>query len=119
VRDADKPRSFSARLQLIEETIPSMLIEVLALQLTLKLLFDVDADMSDADEARMPLDVLVAGELDEIIDSMDAEPDDTGEWTRLRAAEAARALLNVSSEFVELPTDDPDGEAHENDNGPR
>jgi len=117
VRDADRPRSFSARLKLIEETIPSLLIEVLALQLLFKLLFDVQADIAD-DEITMPFDLLIAGELDEIIDRMDAEPEDTGEWTRLRAAEAARALLNVSSGLVDVPTDDPDGEAHENDNGP-
>ena len=118
MRDADRPRSFSARLKLIEDTIPSMLIEVLALQLLFKLLFDVQADIAD-DDITMPLDVLVAGELDEIIDSMEAEPEDIGEWTRLRAAEAARALLNVSSGLVEVPTDDPDdGEAHENANGP-
>ena len=79
-----------------------MLIEILALQLLLKLLFDVDADLTEDDERRMPLDVLIAGELDEIIDSMVAEPEDTGEWTRLRAAEAARALLNVSSGMVDV-----------------
>ena len=95
-----------------------MLVEILAMQLLFKLLFDVQADLADDDDT-MPFDVLVAGELDEIIDRMDAEPEDTGEWTRLRAAEAARALLNVSSEMIEVPTDDPDGEAYENDNGPR
>jgi hypothetical protein len=114
VRDPDKPRSFSARLKLIEETIPSMLIEILALQLLLKLLFDADADLAD-DEVRMPLDVLIAGELDEIIDRMDAEPEDTGEWTRLRAAEAARALLNVSSGLVDI--EDVEEEPPTNDNG--
>lgn len=95
-----------------------MLIEILALQLLLKLLFDIQADLADADDT-MPFDVLVAGELDEIIDSMDAEPEDTGEWTRVRAAEAARALLNVASGFVDVPSEDPDGGAYENDNGLR
>lgn len=91
-----------------------MLIEILALQLLLKLLFDVDADMTDEDEGRMPMDVLIAGELDEIIDRMDPETEDSGEWTRLRAAEAARALLNVSSGMVDVEYE-PE-EAHENDN---
>ena len=80
---------------------PAVLIEILALQLLFKLLFDADADMAD-DETRMPLDVLVAVELDDIIEQMDSETEDTGEWTRLRAAEAARALLNVSSGLVDV-----------------
>lgn len=78
-----------------------MLIEILALELTIKLLLDVDADMAD-DEIRMPLDVLIAGELDEIIDRLGPETEDTDQWTRLRAAEAARALLNVSSGLVDV-----------------
>jgi hypothetical protein len=46
---------------------------------------------------------------------LQAAPRDAGEWTRLRSAEAARTLLNVSSELVDL--EDPDEPTPTNDNG--
>ena len=63
----------------------------------------------------MPLDVLIAGVLDETIDEIDPDTEDTGEWMRLRAALAARALLNVSSGLVEVEYEQE--EPPTNDNG--
>ena len=91
-----------------------MVIEVMALQLILHLLFEADADQAD-DDNRMPLDLLIAGVLDDRIDEIDPETEETDEWMQLMAAMAARALLNVAS-WAER-AEDPEGEAYENDNG--
>ena len=90
-----------------------MVIEVMALQLILHLLFEADADQAD-DDNRMPLDLLIAGVLDDKIDELDPEAEETEEWMQLMAAMAARALLNVGRWEAR---EDPEGEAFENDNG--
>lgn len=115
MRDPDKPKSFSGRLALIEETIPGVLVELMALSLLLKLLFEQEAERAD-DEGVMPLDVLVFDKVDEIFESIDPETTDTGEWLRARAARTALDLLGLSGEMVDV--EDLAEEPPTNDNGP-
>jgi hypothetical protein len=58
---------------LIEEVAGPALIELMALRLVIRLLFEAEADIAD-DEDRPPLDVEVALVLDEMIDEIESPP---------------------------------------------
>jgi hypothetical protein len=109
------PGTVKERLALIEEVLGPVLIEVMALRLLLRLLFEAEADIAD-DEDRAPLDVEIAMVLDELIDEIDGATEEPEELVRLQTRLAARALLNVSSGLVDLA--EPDELPPTNDNGP-
>lgn len=111
------PGTVKERLALIEEVLGPVLMEVMALRLLFRLLFEAEADIAD-DEDRAPLDVEIAMVLDELIEEIDEATEDPEELVRLQTRLSARALLNVSGGTIDVEVDDPDGEAYENDNGP-
>ena len=98
---------------MIEEVLGPVLMEVMALRLLFRLLFEAEADIAD-DEDRAPLDVEIAMVLDELIDEIDDATEDPEELVRLQTRLSARALLNVSSGSIDL--DDPDDPPPTNDN---
>jgi len=67
------PGTAKERLVLIEELAGPALIELMALRLVIRLLFEAEADIAD-DEDRPPLDVEVALVLDEMIDEIESPP---------------------------------------------
>ena len=107
------PGTVKERLALIEEVLGPVLMEVMALRLLFRLLFEAEADIAD-DEDRAPLDVEIAMVLDELIDEIDDATEDPEELVRLQTRLSARALLNVSSGSIDL--DDPDDPPPTNDN---
>lgn len=109
------PGTVKERLALIEEVLGPVLMEVMALRLLFRLLFEAEADIAD-DEDRAPLDVEIAMVLDELIDEIDGATEDPEELVRLQTRLSARSLLNVSSGLVDL--EDPDEPLPTNDNGP-
>lgn len=111
------PGTVKERLALIEEVLSPVLIEVMALRLIIRLLFEAEADIAD-DEDRAPLDVEIAMVLDEMIEEIDDATEEPEELVTLQVRQSARALLNVSSGLVDVEYEEPDGETHENDNGP-
>jgi len=100
VRDPN-PGTVKERLALIEEVLGPVLIEVMALRLIVRLLFEAEADIAD-DEIRAPLDVEVAMVLDEMIEEIDDATEEPEELVRLQTRLSARALLNVSSGLVDV-----------------
>jgi hypothetical protein len=113
VRDPN-PGTIKERLALIEEVLGPVLMEVMALRLLFRLLFEAEADIAD-DEDRAPLDVEIAMVLDEMIEEIDDATEDPEELVRLQTRLSARALLNVSSGLADV--EDSDGAPPTNDNG--
>lgn len=116
MRRPDKPAPVKERVDLIEQVLSPLMIEMMALRLLFRLLFDAEASLAE-DEEREPLDILIAMALDDLIEEIDDATEEPEELVRLQTRLAARALLKATSELVDV--DDPDGEAHENDNGRR
>lgn len=109
------PGTVKERLALIEEVLSPVLIEVMALRLLFRLLFDAETEIAD-DQDRTPLDVEIACVLDDLIDEIDDASEDPQELVLLQTRLSARALLNVSSGLVDL--EEPDETPPMNDNGP-
>ncbi|WP_426032848.1 hypothetical protein [Caulobacter sp. DWP3-1-3b2] len=109
------PGTVKERLALIEEVMGPVLVELMAVKLLFRLLFEVEADFAD-EEDRTPLSVVLATALDELIDEIDDATEEPNELVRLQSRLAARAMLNVESGMVDVECEDE--ESPTNDNGP-
>ena len=95
------PGTVKERLALIEEVLPSILLEIMTFRMVLELLFQEEAERAD-DAGVAPLDVLVFEQVEEVLAAIDPDSEETSGWLRGQAALGARHLLGFSDSAVDL-----------------